>query len=733
MTALEGLFAAIARMSITASWAAVGVIVVRFALRRLPKAFSYALWAVVLFRLLCPVSISSPVSALGVLGRAGATDAAVGRPAIGTIIAPATQSVVHDASGTTSPAVGPTAPVPGANPSRPLPAVLSLIWAAGALALLSHSVVSYLRMINRLQTATLVAGNIYESDRVGTAFVLGFIRPRIIMPASVAGTNLSYILEHEHTHIRRRDHLIKPLAFLALSIHWFNPLMWLSFVLMGRDMEMSCDEHVLRTMGNEAKSGYSGSLLSLSAPKPAPLAANPLAFGESHVGARIRNVLAYHKPSLWAVLAGIVVLAVVAAGFMTDPRMPFDLEKTRAAAMLFATGETDPVTIGEVAARHYHAAFMGSGIPTEYRITRYEPKSVSLLAGDAQEFCVQVTSDYSATGLYWLSANGAYKPVANGYDCEADYHEFRIKKVGDGEYQIVDIGTGGCAQGLVPANPDERAPDTGNVATGDAVEASLTAIMSSPLTSSNPEDYINAHQDECEKIVKLGDDALSYMLSRFAGGDAAGLRGQVMMRLCRRLLGPRDNVTGDGLSPHEWYAALDIREETRLPDFAYDGNDSVERLVYATEVMQNAQPNRGFTVVAPHIHGSYEEGDWLKVFTTTYSACYRLYGNVLVLECGSVVPAAISYKNDGAGSWVFARYEQAKDGSDFASSIREFCTMPASGSEIAGLADAIIRHYGDYSDIRALQQENLRRHLAANGVTDATLSGPDGAVDFSLK
>ncbi|MGI6066444.1 MAG: hypothetical protein ACOYI2_08135 [Bacillota bacterium] len=265
------------------------------------------------------------------------------------------------------------------------------------------------------------------------------------------------------------------------------------------------------------------------------------------------------------------------------------------------------------------------------------------------------------------------------------------------------------------------------------VEENLKVIMSDPKTSSNPQDYIDAHPDVYEDIKKFGgEDALQYMLSQFEAGNAAGLRGQLMMRLCKELLGVRNNVTDESLSPKEWYEALSIHQEIKLPDFQYDGDDPIEKLVYATEVEKNSAPNRGFTIVAPKIFRSYEEDGLLKVFLTTFSATYKLYGNVLDEEGGSVVPAAITYKKNSPGSYLLEKYEQARDGSGFTPSIREFCTMPVSGKEIPGLADEIIHHYGDYGDIRSLLFENLSKHLKSNGITEAMLTNSSGEIKFLM-
>jgi len=195
------------------------------------------------------------------------------------------------------------------------------------------------------------------------------------------------------------------------------------------------------------------------------------------------------------------------------------------------------------------------------------------------------------------------------------------------------------------------------------------------------------------------------------------------------------------MSPEEWYQALDIRQEIVLPDFVYDkhqGGPSASNpdlalyLIYATEMENHSAPHRGFTVVAPRIHASHAEGDLLKIFVTTYSAAYRLYDNVLDMTAASVVPAAITYKMIPNGMPELVEYQQARDGSDFAKSIREFCTLPESGAEISGLADRILNHYGNYSDIVALQYSNLRQHLIENGITNATYTNARGEVVLSI-
>lgn len=266
------------------------------------------------------------------------------------------------------------------------------------------------------------------------------------------------------------------------------------------------------------------------------------------------------------------------------------------------------------------------------------------------------------------------------------------------------------------------------------VEGNLAIIMSSPQTSSNPQDYISSHLEEYEEIIKYGgEEALQYMLSQFEAGNAEGLRGNIMMLICKEILGGRNSVSDESLSPQEWYEIVSIRKEIELPNFEYDGQEPIEKLIYATEIEKATENiSNGFTVVAPKIFGSYEEDDLLKVFVTTFYARYLLFDDVLSIDSAGIVPASITYQKDEHGRYALLEYEQARDGSEFGPSIIEFCTMPVSGKEIEGLSDKILKHYGDYEDVRILMFENLYKHLHKNGITDATLTNQQGYVEFSM-
>lgn len=204
------------------------------------------------------------------------------------------------------------------NPAGVLTEISAIIWLAGIAVLLCYGFITYLRLKQRLSTATLVRYNIYETDLINTAFVMGFIRPKIIIPINLSENEFDYIIKHEETHIKRFDYIIKPLAFLVLIIHWFNPLIWLSYYLMTKDMEMSCDESVMKNTGEDIRVNYSSSLFAFSAKQSGLL--SPLAFGEGNVKSRIKNVLNYKQPSFWIILSAVIIISFVLILFGTDPQ-----------------------------------------------------------------------------------------------------------------------------------------------------------------------------------------------------------------------------------------------------------------------------------------------------------------------------------------------------------------------------------------------------------------------------
>lgn len=269
---MSNLLITVLNMSITAGIAALAVILVRILLKNAPKLFSYSLWAVVFVRLICPFSFESAVSFMPV-------NRELIRPAIVTEGNPQINSGLTAIDTTVNRLFGHTAPESRdvLNTSAadraisPLQAVLTggaYVWLFGTAVILVYSAAAYIRLRHRIYDATLVFDNIFETDKISTAFVLGLIHPRIYVPSELGREQLDCVLAHERVHVRRRDYLFKFLAFLALAIHWFNPLVWVSYRLMSEDMEMSCDEAVLRAADSDIRRIYSTSLVSLYAQKP---------------------------------------------------------------------------------------------------------------------------------------------------------------------------------------------------------------------------------------------------------------------------------------------------------------------------------------------------------------------------------------------------------------------------------------------------------------------------------
>lgn len=316
------LFTIILNMSITASYIAVAVIAIRLLLKKAPKVFSYALWLAVLIRLVFPVSFYSSISFLSFLQPDAGSNTRVMEYIpynIGLMQYPAVDVGIGVINQAVNSSLSPALNVASINPIQVYMGIATIIWVLGMFILLLYSLISSVKVNQNLKTATLITKNIFETDRITTPFVYGFIKPKIYVPVGLTTNELSYIVEHEQTHIRRLDYLIKPISFLILIVHWFNPLMWLSFALMGKDMEMSCDESVIRKMGDGVKGNYSTSLLALSVKNRRLLGGSPLAFGESNIKSRIKNILSYKKPTFLVVAAACIITFMFIIGCTANP------------------------------------------------------------------------------------------------------------------------------------------------------------------------------------------------------------------------------------------------------------------------------------------------------------------------------------------------------------------------------------------------------------------------------
>lgn len=307
------LFLHVVNLSISASWLILAVLIARLVLRRAPKWTHVLLWGIVAVRLLFPFSLESAWSLIPSAETVPTNLLTHATPTVHTGVPTLNQGVnpVLEQAATTAPAASTT-------PLQFWTSVLAVIWVVGAVALLGYAALSALRLRRRVATAVRLEGNLYQSEAVLSPFVLGLFRPRIYLPFCLDPDTLDHVVAHERAHIRRLDHWWKPLGFVLLSVYWFNPLLWLAYVLLCRDMELACDEKVVGHMDPGQRADYSQALLSCSS-RRSTIAACPLAFGEVGVKQRVKSVLRYQRPTVVAVAASVLVCAIVGVCFLTNP------------------------------------------------------------------------------------------------------------------------------------------------------------------------------------------------------------------------------------------------------------------------------------------------------------------------------------------------------------------------------------------------------------------------------
>ena len=310
---MNELFLKIINMSISASWLVMAVLILRLVLKKAPKWVNVLLWGIVAVRLICPFSFESALSLIP--SAETFPEKAISGPSfdVQTGITPV-DNRINDYLGDRY-FEGVTVP---ANNGNHMMNILSIVWTIGILLLIAYTVISYWRLHREIDTAVRYKDNIFQSENVSSPFVLGLIKPRIYLPFNMNGHDLEHVVAHERAHIRRKDHWWKPLGFLLLTIHWFNPFMWLSYVLLCRDIELACDEKVIRELGNEQRADYTQALVACSINRRT-IAACPLAFGEVGVKERVKSVMNYQKPAFGIVILAVIACVGVAVCFLTNP------------------------------------------------------------------------------------------------------------------------------------------------------------------------------------------------------------------------------------------------------------------------------------------------------------------------------------------------------------------------------------------------------------------------------
>ena len=311
---MAAVFLKLLNLSISASWLVLAVLVLRLVSKRSPKWMNVLLWGIVALRLVLPFSIES---ALSLIPSAETVSPAV----VQFDPAPTITSGVEFIDNAVNPSLSESfaaAPLASVNPLYVWTYLAGCVWLIGLGAMLLYALVSYLRLRRRVSASLCVRENIYLCDAISSPFILGVVKPRIYLPSTLDEVQRQNVLSHERAHLARRDHWWKPLGFALLAVYWFNPVLWLAYTLLCRDIELACDERVIRTMDESAVKTYSTVLLACSMPRKAVITC-PLAFGEVGVKERVRNALHYKKPAFWVVAASVAVCVVVAVCFLTNP------------------------------------------------------------------------------------------------------------------------------------------------------------------------------------------------------------------------------------------------------------------------------------------------------------------------------------------------------------------------------------------------------------------------------
>lgn len=311
---MNNLFLKFINMSLAASWLVLAVLILRFVLTKAPKWVNVLLWGIVAIRLICPFSFESALSLIPSVETF--PEQVISGPSfdVQTGIAPVDDRI-NDYLGDRY-FEGVTVP---SNNGNNVMTILTIVWIIGILLLVAYTIISYRRLHREIDTAVRYKDNIFRSENVSSPFVLGIVKPRIYLPFKLDGQNLEHVVAHEQAHIHRKDYWWKPLGFLLLMIYWFNPLMWLAYALLCRDIELACDEKVIKELDHEQRADYTKALVACSVRRPM-ISACPLAFGEVGVTERVRSVMNYKKPAFWVIIIAVIICVGVAVCFLTNPK-----------------------------------------------------------------------------------------------------------------------------------------------------------------------------------------------------------------------------------------------------------------------------------------------------------------------------------------------------------------------------------------------------------------------------
>ena len=539
---MEAVFLKLLNMSIAGSWMIFAVILLRFPLKKAPRWVTCVLWGLVGIRLIFPFSIESILSLIPSAQTIPENFVHMEQPAISSGIDVVNQIMNPVLSRQFAPD-----PASSADPLQIITYILSVIWLIGMALMLLYMVCSFFMLKARMRTAVRVRGNVWQSERVRSPFVLGMIRPRIYLPFHMSSAKMKYVIAHEKAHIRRHDHWTKPIGFLVLTVYWFNPVIWAAYILLCRDIEVACDESAVRNMGVDERKSYSMTLLSFGSGHHTP-AICPLAFGEGNIRQRVKNVLNYKKPVLWMLIAAVIVCTAVAVCFMTNPKEKIQKVDALEVAVKEAILEywkddreevdfqcESHVTLAELSGERTNDK-TGKTIETKEVYALVCEQSVSY---DEEPFTLVGASSMPAVLSFDVASDGSYKLTDYWVPQDGDYNESSIRErfaalppevaeeaLDTQKYAVSQIQD--CYMQIV---------EHGGVDTDRVIEKLFDVIMASPDETLSPQDIIQAHPVEYRELIFYNDYTVQYIRSKIKEDKVSGTEAEVMRRILAELTG----------------------------------------------------------------------------------------------------------------------------------------------------------------------------------------------------
>ena len=614
------LFLKILNMSIAASWLILAVVLLRFVLKKAPKWIVVLLWGIVALRLVVPFSFESALSLIPSAETFNAHNIQYEMPAISSGI-PAVNNVVNPILGET---FAPN-PATSVNPLYIWTFIVSVIWLIGIAAMLLYAVISYMRVRRSVAERVPYEGNIFLCDHIKSPFILGLVRPKIYLPSNMDATAMEPVIAHEKAHLARRDHWWKSLGFLILAVHWFNPLCWVAYVLLCRDIEMACDEKVIRQMDLDGKKQYSTALLECSVQRRL-VTICPLAFGEVGVKERVKNVLNYKKPAFWVIVVAVVACAVVTVCFATNPKQDLPQEQRTVRAQITEIEDSSFLVTPVEGAWELSSSDLFR-VPIKNMPPSPEPQVGDIveitydgfiLESDPAQFS-NILSIRVISQAEKLTLDDVVTLSQKGDALSwSDFERYQGREVGFGLYimryeidELFDVLVGGVPDETpwyIYLRVNNEADDRIDIRTEDVST------------------FVEAHRNDVPKVIEPKPDG---------GGEPApeepdfSTLSEEQAAIRQAILEHNRSADLTGVVPCVSFA--------ELASFVVDGSDFAEYIHYGWAL--------------------YEE--------------YRVTDSGLETVTGSHAPVAITFREDPSGALTLEEYWQPRDGSYYAQDIRE--------------------------------------------------------------